>query len=134
MDEALTAWLNGEVDRPIRRGFKSDIMGGRHEIERSFDLRGYTKGAQMFVRVSEDLGEQELIDFLAELHAERAFEPFTTDEFVDDLVDYTGDPTWAETFDGWLRGGGCATVGQAGLGWAWAPLILLYSRRKRSTN
>ena len=87
-DEAVVEWWQRR-DRlaPLRPGFKSDIVGGRSVVQPGFDEAAYGNGARIFGEIARALGgNREMIAFLADLHRRRAFEPFTTDDFIDDVV------------------------------------------------
>lgn len=79
------------------------MVARRNEIETQFDFRGYTRGAEMMATIEDELGREDFVGFLRDFHAERAFEPFTTDAFVEALVAHTDDARWRETFERWVN-------------------------------
>lgn len=87
-DEAAVEWWQRR-DRlaRLRPGFRSDIAGGRTVVAPGFDGAAYGAGARILGEIARALGgEQQMIAFLADLHRRRAFDPFTTDELIDDVV------------------------------------------------
>lgn len=105
IDEAVTEWWGARGDvSPLPDDFASDMVIGRNVYESGFDTRAYGRGAQIFGEVAAKLGgDDALIAFLADLRARRVFQPFTTDELVEDLVDLTGDPSFRDDFDRWVQ-------------------------------
>jgi hypothetical protein len=88
IDEAAVVWWLRQRKVPeLPSGFHSDIADGRSPIAPGFDLAAYTSGARVLGEVADALGgEQRMVAFLADLHERRAFDPYTTDDLVDDVV------------------------------------------------
>ena len=89
IDEAAVVWWE-EHDHhrlDLKSGFNSNIAGNRPPAEPGFNTRAYGPGAKVLAEIARALGgNKEMIDFLADLHQLRAFEPYTTDDFIDDVV------------------------------------------------
>lgn len=102
LDEALVEWwLGGRSMLP--EGFKSDIVGARSPIKPAFDTRAYGRGAQVIRKIEGILGGREAMTlFLADLYQRRAFEPFTTHDFIDDIIAWSGDEGVRADVERWL--------------------------------
>lgn len=101
LDESINVWWNFE-STPVDAGFRSDILGGRHSLSLGFDGRAYEEGARVIAAVASRMGEDRLLAFLNTVYRARLFTPYTTDDFVADLVAYTGDESWLERFEQWV--------------------------------
>ncbi|MGH9027611.1 MAG: hypothetical protein ACRDWD_16070 [Acidimicrobiia bacterium] len=110
LDEAIVTWweqtqLRGKHIAPIPRRYTSDMVSGRNAIEPAFDLSAYGKGARIVSALAERVGgEAALIELLAAIHRARAFAPFSTVDFIDDLVAATGDDSIRDSMKRWLFG------------------------------
>jgi hypothetical protein len=88
LDEAAVEWYLGRDRlRRLPRGFSSDMARGRSTVAPGFDETAYGLGARVFGEIARSMGgTRPMVDFLAGLHRRRAFHPFTTDDFIDDVV------------------------------------------------
>ncbi|MEQ1565457.1 MAG: hypothetical protein ABMA64_07460 [Myxococcota bacterium] len=104
LDEAINVWWERDEDMDLNpSGYSSDLRGGRTPIEPAFDGRAYGRGSKMFADVAERAGGKDvLVEILADVHQRRQWEPYTTDELVDDLVEALDDPTLEEDFYRWV--------------------------------
>lgn len=101
LDEAINVWWNYD-SAPVAEGFRSDLLSSRHTLELGFDGRAYEEGARVLGSVAAEIGSDNMVVFLRELYHKRLFAPYTTAEFVADLVGFTGDNAWLERFDRWV--------------------------------
>jgi Peptidase family M1 domain len=87
-DEAAVQWWQRRgVLEPPPDDSHSDIGAGRPPPAPGFDERAYVAGARVMEEIARALGgEGAMLAFLADLHEQRAFEPFTTDELLDEVV------------------------------------------------
>ena len=101
LDEAINVWWNFN-SAPVADGFQSDLLSREHSLALGFDEWAYEEGARVLGAVAAEIGVSAMVDFLAGVYRDRQFAPFTTADFVADLVAYTGDDVWIERFDRWL--------------------------------
>ena len=87
IDEAITVWLTERTGPPLPPDYASAIARGRSPVDPSFDGAAYGAGARIVAEVAEAMGgDREMTAFLADLHERRTFEPFTTDDLIDDVL------------------------------------------------
>jgi aminopeptidase N len=87
IDEAITVWLTEGGHAQLPSEYSSAIARGRTAVHPSFDGAAYGAGARIMDEIAEALGgDRAMLEFLADLHDRRAFEPFTTDELIGDIV------------------------------------------------
>ena len=88
LDEAIAVWWTEPDDLdPLPKRFASNMVSGRSPIEPGFDLRAYDEGASVMTEIAEALGgRRAMMRFLAGVHSRRAFVPFSTREFVGDVM------------------------------------------------
>jgi len=101
LDEAINVWWCDRV-APINDDFRSGIVGDRGPLRKGYDTRAYNEGARIIGAVEASLGAEQMDVFLREVYEQRQFKPFTTDEFVADLVEFSGDSAWVEKFNAWV--------------------------------
>lgn len=101
LDEAINVWWNYNSSA-VEPGFRSDLLSGEHSLALGFDLRAYEEGARVIGAVAAEIGVARLVDFLAGVYRERQFRPMSTEDFVADLIAYTGDSRWRERFARWV--------------------------------
>ncbi|MGB0866355.1 MAG: hypothetical protein ACPGSC_07585 [Granulosicoccaceae bacterium] len=101
LDEAINVWWNYN-SAPVADDFSSDLLSGSHSLALGFDDRAYEEGARVIGAVAAKLGVADAVEFLAGVYSERQFEPFSTDDFVADLVRFTGDQRWITRFERWV--------------------------------
>jgi hypothetical protein len=107
-DEAAVVWWE-EHDSlaPVKRQFRSGLGAGS-AVAPGFDESAYGAGARVLEAIGRAMGgDREMLAFLARLHERRRFEPFTTEEFIEDVVaaeDSIGRPR----LERWLTAGGQA--------------------------
>lgn len=106
IDEAAVVWWDEHGDfGPIGPKFRSTIASGRPPAAPGFNERAYDAGARIFERVARALGgNRKMIAFLADLHHNRAFRPFTTEQLIDDILAAQKKIDRAD-LDRWLLGG-----------------------------
>ena len=86
-EAAVVWWLRRDRLPPLPEGYTSNLARGRSPVAPGFDLRAYGAGARVLEEVARALGgNEEMVDFLADLHHRREFHPFTTDDLIDDIV------------------------------------------------
>lgn len=104
-ESAVTYWEYRGPPRRLPTGFESDIADGRTAVEVGFDGAAYGAGAKVLGEIGLALGgRQPMLEFLADLHARRAYDPFTTDELIDDAVT-AQDSVDRDDLEGWLFSG-----------------------------
>ena len=109
LDEAVAVWWTHRDDdhdptHELADDFASRMVSGRSLIEPAFDLRAYDEGASMIARAAVAMGGDEaMLEFLRAFHAEHAFVPFSTDEFVGDLVAASENEALGRDFQRWLQ-------------------------------
>jgi aminopeptidase N len=88
LDESAVVWWEERRSlRPVRPAFRSSIGTGRASAAPGFDESAYGAGARVLEAIARSMGgDEEMIAFLADLHTRRKFEPFTTAEFLDDVL------------------------------------------------
>ena len=104
LDEAIVSWwgVHGSVD-PIERSFRGHLAD-RPLLAPGFNEAAYGRGARVMERIARALGgDDEMFEFLADLHARRVFQPFTTDDFSDDVIAAQDEITRNE-LDRWFYG------------------------------
>ena len=86
-ESAVVWWERHRALEPVKRRFRSAIGGGRPAAAPGFDEAAYGAGARVLEAIATALGgDRVMLAFLARLHARRKFDPFTTDEFIDDVL------------------------------------------------
>ncbi|MGH9025193.1 MAG: hypothetical protein ACRDWD_03610 [Acidimicrobiia bacterium] len=86
-EAAVEWWLRRDRLRALPVDFASDIARDRSVAAPGFDTRAYGDGARILGEVAGALGgSPAMVGFLHDLHRGRAFEPFTTDDLLDDIV------------------------------------------------
>ena len=107
-DEAINMWYELSVGggfAPISPDYSSSMVSGRTPISNGFDVRAYDEGAHIIEAVAVEMGGRgEMIDFLADLHERRSFDPFNTFELVDEIENYSG-VDMEQRFINWLYAG-----------------------------
>ena len=104
LDEAIAVWW-AEPDEfePLPNGFASNLVSGRSPIEPGFDLRAYDEGAAVIAEIADVLGgRQAMLRLLKEIHARRSFKPFSTREFLGDLLGAAKSEDLDERMERWL--------------------------------
>ena len=104
LDEAIVSWGDkfSGLD-PIPREFVGHLAD-RPLLAPGFNEAAYGRGAQVMERIARALGgDEEMFAFLADLHARRIFEPFTTRDFIDDVV-AAQDEVTREDLNRWFFG------------------------------
>lgn len=105
LDEAINMWYENSVDlsyTPISNGYRSNIVSGRAAAAVGFDRRAYNQGSRIIEAVARELGGRTaMIAFLRHIHSLYSFAPFTTQEFLDYLENYSGVDMRAR-FSNWL--------------------------------
>ncbi|MGH8956749.1 MAG: hypothetical protein ACRDVF_17235 [Microbacterium sp.] len=88
LDESVVVWWEDHGSlTPVRTKFRSSIGAGRPPGAPGFDESAYGAGARVLEAIARAMGgDQAMMAFLAGLHSRRAFEPFTTDDFIDDVA------------------------------------------------
>lgn len=103
-ESAVVWWEDRNSIRPVGPRFSSSLARHRSPVEPGFDVSAYGAGARVLATVADALGgEDEMLEFLADLHHRRRFEPFSTDELIDDVVAAQHDITRAD-LERWLYG------------------------------
>ncbi len=104
MDEAIVMWYLGSFDpsfAAIPSGYTSNLVSGRQANAVGFDSRAYYEGAAMMEAVARELGGRAgMVNFLAYVHENYTFAPFTTRQFLDYLIDFSGIDMHTQ-FDAW---------------------------------
>lgn len=86
-ESAVVWWDERRRQRPVPPGFTSNIAGGRSVVAPGFDESAYGAGARILDSVAQGMGgDRAMVEFLADLHARRAFAPFTTRTLIDDIL------------------------------------------------
>lgn len=86
-EAAVEWWQRQDALARLRPGFRSDLARGRSAVAPGFAGAAYGAGARVLGEIARALGgNRRMIAFLADLHRRRAFDPFTTDELIDDVV------------------------------------------------
>ena len=86
-DEAAVMWWLDQDQRQLPDDFTSDLARDRPAVAPGFNLDAYDDGPRILDEVAGALGgNPQMIAFLRDLHERRAFEPFTTDDLIDDIV------------------------------------------------
>ena len=66
-------------------------------------MRAYEEGAQIMGEIAAELGgDRAMLRFLGRLHAKRAFRPFSTEEFIDDVMQATESKEIGRRLRAWL--------------------------------
>ncbi|MEE9391025.1 MAG: hypothetical protein V3W41_00800 [Planctomycetota bacterium] len=106
LDEAIVVWwLERDDLDDLPKNFKSDLVSAQSPIEIAFDESAYDEGAMIMKEVAADLGgDRAMIKFLRRLHQRRVFVPFTTRDFVDDLVVASRKRKLRAKFERWVFG------------------------------
>ena len=105
-DEAAVQWWQGQDDIDgLPRRFRSKIALGRPAAAPGFDGRAYGPGARILAEIADALGgTTEMLAFLRDLHERRAFAPFTTEDFIEDVLAAQQEIDRAQ-LERWLYGG-----------------------------
>jgi hypothetical protein len=106
-DESAVAWWEDHASlAPVGPRFRSAIGAGRPAAAPGFDESAYGAGARVIEAISRAMGgDREMMAFLADLHARRELEPFTTDDFIDDVL-AAQDSIDRRQLERWLLSGG----------------------------
>jgi hypothetical protein len=106
-DESAVAWWEDHDSlAPVGARFRSAMGAGRPSAAPGFDESAYGAGARVMEAIARALGgDPEMMAFLADLHARRAFQPFTTEDFIDDVL-AAQDTIDREQLDRWLLSSG----------------------------
>lgn len=111
LDESINVWwTKQQALSPITDGYRSDILSGHHTLSLGYDARSYNEGARVLASVAADIGNDAMVDFLNVLYRKYFFKPYTTQDFVDTLIEYTRDDSWQARFDEWVGKGQWAAV------------------------
>ena len=104
IDEAIATWWSEREDLdPLPPDFTADLIGERTATWPAFDLRAYDLGARIMAEISRQLGgDDAMIRFLSDLHRRRAFVPFTTEEFIADVVAASDSQELGQKLKRWL--------------------------------
>ncbi|MEI2779353.1 MAG: hypothetical protein V9G19_25995 [Tetrasphaera sp.] len=88
IDEAVTTWwAEGRRAKPVPLDFRSHLANDRSVVAPGFNEAAYGTGVRVMSRVARALGgEQRMLAFLSDVYQRRAYHPFTTDQFVGDIV------------------------------------------------
>lgn len=104
LDEAAVVWWEEHDHHKLAlpTEFNSNIAGNRPPVEPGFNTRAYGPGAKVLAEVARALGgDKQMTAFLSDLHQLRAFDPYTTDDFIDDVVS-AQDEIDREQLERWL--------------------------------
>jgi hypothetical protein len=87
-DESVVVWWQAHAKlHPVGPGFRSGIGAGRPAAAPGFDETAYGAGARVLQAIARALGgDRKMMEFLADLHARREFQPFTTEDFIHDVL------------------------------------------------
>jgi len=105
IDEAITTWWDEREDtEPIGWDYRGRLAVGRPPAAPGFDEDAYGAGARVMARIARELGgDREMLDFLADVYRRRAYRPFTTADFVGDVLAAQDRITRAD-LERWLYG------------------------------
>lgn len=105
IDEAITTWWDERDDiEPIGWDYRGRLAVGRPPAAPGFDEDAYGAGARVMARIARELGgDREMLDFLADVYRRRAYRPFTTADFVGDVLAAQDRITRAD-LERWLYG------------------------------
>lgn len=102
LDEALVVWWEEQGSLPPAPAAARTGLADRSAVSPGFNEAAYGIGARIMERIARALGGPEAMrSFLADLHVRRAFEPFTTEDFIDDVV-AAQDEITREQLERWL--------------------------------
>lgn len=87
-DESAVVWWEEHASLdPVGPEFRSAIGAGRPTAAPGFDESAYGDGARVLEAIARAMGgDRKMMSFLADLHSRREFRPFTTADFIDDVV------------------------------------------------
>jgi hypothetical protein len=106
-DEAVTSWAVDYARNlaPTAAEYRSNIVSGRTPWAVGFDVRAYSKGAQIFAAMASRAGgAANLTLFLSDLYRRHAFAPFTSLQIADYFREFTG-IDMRQDFVNWLYNG-----------------------------
>jgi len=88
LDESIVVWWEDHASLdPVGAKFRSAIGAGRPVAAPGFDESAYAEGARVLEAIARAMGgDRKMMSFLADLHSHRKFRPFTTADFIDDVV------------------------------------------------
>jgi hypothetical protein len=126
-DEAIDMWYELSADPaypPIEETYRSDIVSGRSAVAVGFDRRAYDQGARVIQAVALGMGGRDrMVRFLRDLHARRAFDPFTTWDLADEIQSGSGLDV-RERFRLWLyTSPGAQAAAPAPSAWDWLDRV-----------
>ena len=105
-ESAVVWWEEGGSLQPVRPGFRSSIGAGRPLAAPGFNEAAYGAGARVIEAIARAIGgREEMIRFLADLHARRSYRPFTTAELIADVL-AAEHSVGRSRLERWLLGGG----------------------------
>ena len=87
-DESAVVWWEEHASlSPVGPKFRSAIGAGRPAAAPGFDESAYGGGARVLEAIAGAMGgDRKMMSFLAELHSRRKYRPFTTADFIEDVV------------------------------------------------
>ena len=86
-ESAVVWWEEHRSLAPVGPRFRSAIGAGRPAAAPGFDESAYGAGARVLEAIARGMGgDRKMMEFLADLHTRREFKPFTTQDFIDDVL------------------------------------------------